>query len=203
MPPSFEELRTRRLLLRRWTDADREPFARLNADPEVMRHFPAPLDRAASDAFVDRIEAHLDEHGWGLWAVQRLDTDEFIGFTGLYPAIDLPCSPAVEVGWRLAHRHWGQGYAPEAATAALDVAFDRLRLDEVVSFTTTANANSRRVMTKLGLHHDPSRDFDHPRTPGWAGQRHVLYAISADQWRARAAGVTGSGTPAAPNPRSR
>jgi len=182
-PPRFDELRTERLLLRHWTDADRAPFAALNADPEVMRHFPAPLDRAASDAFVDRMESHLVEHGWGLWALERLDTGEHIGFTGLLPAVDLPVSPAVEVGWRLARPHWGQGLAPEAARAALGVAFDGLGLAEVVSFTTTRNAPSRRVMTKLGLRHDPARDFDHPRTPGWSGQRHVLYAITADEWR--------------------
>src|SRR4051794_7242405 len=106
--PRFDELRTERLLLRRWTEADRDPFAALNADPVVMEHFPAPLSRWASDAFVDQMEAHLGEHGWGLWAVERLDTGELIGFTGLKPAVDLPPSPAVEVGWRLAAAHWGQ-----------------------------------------------------------------------------------------------
>ncbi|WP_426566812.1 kynureninase [Angustibacter sp. McL0619] len=185
MAPRFDELRTSRLLLRHWTDADRRPYAALNADPEVMRHFPHPLDRASSDAMVDRLESALDERGWGLWAVERLDTGDFIGFTGLSPADDLPPSPCVEVGWRLARAHWGQGFAPEAARAALEVGFDGLGLDEVVSFTTTANARSRRVMTKLGLTHRPERDFDHPRTPGWHGQRHVLYAISRDVWSCR------------------
>jgi RimJ/RimL family protein N-acetyltransferase len=183
----FDELRTERLLLRHWAEADREPFAVLNSDPEVMRYFPAPLDRAASDAFVDRLEQSMTERGWGLWALERLDTGELIGFTGLHPAVDLPPSPAVEVGWRLASAHWGQGFAPEAARAALAVAFAGLGLDEVVSFTTTGNAPSRRVMRKLGLTHRPARDFDHPRTPGWAGQRHVLYAIDRAQWAGRSA----------------
>lgn len=191
MPPTSEQLaagrfdclRTARLLLRHWAETDLEPFAALNADPAVMKHFPAVQDQAASDAAVDRLEAHLSEHGWGLWAVQRLDTGAFIGFTGLAEVPeDLPPYPAVEVGWRLAHAHWGQGFAPEAARAALAVAFDRLGLGEVVSFTTVLNANSRRVMSKIGLRHDPSRDFDHPRAAGWHGQRHVLYAVTAEQF---------------------
>ncbi|GAB3589003.1 GNAT family N-acetyltransferase [Angustibacter peucedani] len=194
--PPAHELRTARLLMRRWRDADREPFAALNADPEVMRYFPSVQDRATSDALVDRVEARFDELGWGLWAVERLDTGEFIGFTGLNPAPEgLP--PAVEVGWRLARPHWGQGFAPEAGAEALRVAFEHLGLDEVVSFTTTRNEPSRRVMAKLGLTHRPERDFDHPRTPGWSGRRHVLYAIDAPTWRGL------SGTRAAPTPRSR
>ncbi len=197
--PRFDELRTARLLMRQWTDDDREPFAALNADAEVMRHFPSTQDRATSDESVDRFAEQIAAAGWGLWALERLDTGEFIGFTGLLPAgPDLPPAPAVEVGWRLARAHWGQGYAPEAAHAALRVAFDGLGLPEVVSFTSAGNLASRRVMAKLGLRHDPSRDFDHPRTPGWAGRRHVLYAIRSDEWRDRV-----SGTPAAPSPHNR
>jgi len=188
----FDELRTERLLLRRWREDDRADFAALNADPVVMEHFPSVQDRATSDASVDRFDAQLAGCGWGLWAVERLDTGEFIGFTGLNQlSEDMPPAPGVEVGWRLAYAHWGHGFAPEAATAALEVAFDSLGLDEVVSFTSTANVRSRRVMTKLGLHHDPARDFDHPRTPGWSGQRHVLYAIGAQEWRGRL-GIVGA-----------
>ncbi len=170
---------TPRLRLRRWTDADREPFAALNADPAVMEHFPAPLDRTASDALADRIEAHLDEHGWGLWAVEVLDGGTFIGFTGLAPAsFDAHFTPAIEVGWRLAHDHWGKGYAPEAAAATLADGFERLDVDEFVSFTATANVNSRRVMEKIGMARDPADDFDHPSLPdGHHLRRHVLYRI--------------------------
>jgi RimJ/RimL family protein N-acetyltransferase len=190
LPRRFDELRTRRLLLRPWRPADREPYARLCADPVVMRHFPAVQDRATSDAQVDRFAAQVDQHGWGQWALERLDTGDFIGFTGLNPVPDdLPAAGGVEVGWRLARPHWGQGFAPEAAAAALDIAFgtppEGLGLAEVVSFTSETNAASRRVMEKLGLHHDATRDFDHPRTPGWSGRRHVLYAIPASNWRAR------------------
>lgn len=180
-----DELRTERLLLRHWRDDDREPFAAMNADPRVMRFVPAPLDRDGSDRLIDRRQAFLAKLGWGLWAVEVVETGEFIGFTGLsWEPFDMPASPCVEVGWRLAADHWGRGYAPEAARAALDVAFDDLALEEVVSFTTTENEPSRRVMTKLGLRHDPARDFDHPRHPDWPGRRTVLYAITQEQWRA-------------------
>jgi RimJ/RimL family protein N-acetyltransferase len=173
-------LTTERLLLRGWTAADRAPFAALNADPEVMEHFPAPLSRAESDAMVDRVMAGLAERGWGLWAVQVRATGEFAGFVGLNPAPDeLPVAPAVEVGWRLAGAHWGQGFAPEAARAAIDFGFGQLALPELVSFTTTVNLNSRRVMEKLGMTHDPVDDFDHPRLPDWPERRHVLYRLRA------------------------
>ncbi len=174
-----DQLVTERLRLRRWRDSDREPFAALNADPVVMEHLPAPLDRDESDALVDRISAHLDEHGWGLWAVELLESGTFIGFAGLAPAgFDAHFTPAVEVGWRLDRAHWGRGYAPEAASASVADGFERLGLDEIVSFTSTTNVNSQRVMQKIGMTHDPADDFDHPKMPaGHRLERHVLYRI--------------------------
>jgi ribosomal-protein-alanine N-acetyltransferase len=186
------DLRTQRLLLRQWREEDRAPFADLNADPVVVEHFPAPLDRAASDALLDRARAHLEEHGWGLWAVEVVEPGPgagtgpggdagprtgFAGFTGLDPvSFRAPFTPAVEVGWRLARWAWGHGYATEAATAALRTAFDDLGLEEVVSFTATVNTRSRAVMERLGLRRDPAEDFDHPRVPvGSPLRRHVLY----------------------------
>jgi RimJ/RimL family protein N-acetyltransferase len=181
------ELRTERLLLRQWRDEDRPAFAALNADPRVMEHFMAPIDRAESDAFLDRARDGIEARGWGLWAVEPPGGGPAIGFVGLNPVGDeMPMAPAVEVGWRLAYEHWGRGYAPEAARRSLRFAFEELELDEVVSFTTVLNDRSRRVMEKIGLFHDPARDFDHPRTPGWSGQRHVLYAVTRDAWLAAA-----------------
>lgn len=173
------ELRTERLLLRGWRAGDLEPFAALNADSEVMEHFPATLTRAQSDAMADRVRAHLTEHGWGLWAVEVVDGPAFVGFVGLArPAFEAHFTPAVEIGWRLARPAWGYGYAPEAGRAVLSYAFAELGLDEVVSFTSVGNANSRRVMEKLGLTHDPADDFDHPNLPADSPlRRHVLYRI--------------------------
>jgi RimJ/RimL family protein N-acetyltransferase len=174
-------LPTDRLLLRRWRPEDRAPFAALNADPEVMEHFPARLTRAESDAFVDRIEAGFAEHGFGLWAVEVQATGEFIGFTGLaVPSFDAPFTPAVEIGWRLARPAWGHGYASEAARGALDAAFTRYGLAEVVSFTSVDNVRSQAVMLRIGMTHDPADDFGHPRLPpDHRLHRHVLWRIKA------------------------
>lgn len=157
------ELRTERLVLRRWREEDLAPFAEMNADPEVMEHFPAPLSRAESDAMVGRIERSIDSRGYGLWAVEVAATNRFVGFTGVH---DIPFTthftPAVEVGWRLARPAWGHGYATEAARAAIAFAFDRLGLAEVVSMTTVTNLRSQTVMRRLGMTRDPADDFAHP-----------------------------------------
>lgn len=172
-------IETERLVLRPWRDADREPFAALNADPVVMEHFPAPLSRAESDAFVDRHAALIEQQGWGLWALEVKDGPDFIGFTGLAaPVLDTDFVPCVEVGWRLAAAQWGNGYAPEAATAALAHGFDELGLEEIVSFTWVGNHRSRRVMDKIGL--APRFEFDHPDLPGHRLERHVLYSTTAE-----------------------
>jgi ribosomal-protein-alanine N-acetyltransferase len=187
MDPAREpvQLRTERLLLRQWREDDRESFAALNADLAVMEFFPAALDRAASDAMLDRLRDQIAARGWGLWALQVPGQDAAAGFVGLAPVPEgVPPTYGPEVGWRLAHEHWGRGYAPEAARAVLRFAFAALGPPEVVSFTTVRNTRSRRVMEKIGLAHDPARDFDHPRTPGWWGQRHVLYAVARDAWLA-------------------
>lgn len=174
-------LRTERLLLRRWRPEDRVPFAAMNADSEVMEHFPAALTRAESDAFVDRIEAGFAAHGFGLWALEVAPpgelAGEFIGFTGLsVPSFEARFTPAVEVGWRLARPAWGHGYASEAARRALSAAFGEYGLPEAVSFTSVTNERSQAVMRRIGMTHDPADDFDHPRLPsGHRLRRHVLY----------------------------
>lgn len=177
------EIRTERLHLRRWTDADRGPFAAMNADPRVMEHFPAVLSREESDALAARIEAHFERHGYGLWAVGIEGVAPFAGFIGLsVPRFEAHFTPCVEVGWRLASEHWGRGYATEGARAAVAFGFGVLGLDEVVSFTAAGNLRSRRVMEKIGMVRDPGGDFDHPALPaGHRLSRHVLYRISRVQ----------------------
>ena len=173
------ELRTERLLLRGWRPTDREPFAALNADPQVMEYFPALLSREESDARVDRIETHFQEHGFGLWAVEVVDVAPFAGFIGLcFARFEAHFTPCVEIGWRLGTEHWGRGIATEGAKAALAFGFETLRLDEIFSFTATVNVRSRRVMEKIGMTHDAAGDFDHPALPkGHWLSRHVLYRI--------------------------
>jgi RimJ/RimL family protein N-acetyltransferase len=175
----LSELQTERLILRPWQQSDREPFARMNADPAVMEFFPACLSRDESDAAVDWIEAHSRQHGFGIFAVELRAEQAFIGFTGLsVPRFEAHFRPCVEIGWRLARPYWGQGLATEAARAAVRYGFEVIGLDQIVSFTVPANVRSRAVMEKLGMTHDPSEDFDHPSLPeGHPLRRHVLYRL--------------------------
>jgi RimJ/RimL family protein N-acetyltransferase len=180
-----DTIRTARLILRRWRDADLAPFAELNADPEVMAHMPTMYDRQTSDAIVARYRAHFDEHGFGLWALEVPGVSDFIGYTGLLvPRFTAHFTPCVEVGWRLARSAWGHGYATEAAQAAIALGFETFGLREIVSFTVPANRRSRAVMERLGMTRNPADDFDHPALPpGDRLRPHVLYRLSRDQWR--------------------
>jgi RimJ/RimL family protein N-acetyltransferase len=193
-------LHSPRLRLRRWHASDRAPFARLNADPEVMRYFLRPLDRAESDALVDRIEVAFETHGYGLWAVERREDGVFLGFTGLaVPRFAAAFTPCVEVGWRYAREAWGHGYATEAARAAIRFGFEEAGLAEIVSFTSVVHARSRRVMERLGMHRDPADDFDYPGIPeGHPLRRHVLYRITGAEHRVH--GPVGGATPRATGP---
>jgi RimJ/RimL family protein N-acetyltransferase len=185
-------LETARLTLRGWRAEDRAAFAALNADAAVMRHFPAPLTRGESDALADQIDAHIARHGWGLWAIERREAPGFLGFVGLSPVRDsMPFAPAVQIAWRLARNAWGQGYASEAARAALAFGFEHLGHEEIVSYTTLANARSIAVMERLGMARDEGGDFDHPGVPeGDERRRHVLYRLGrGDWWRAAMGGI--------------
>jgi RimJ/RimL family protein N-acetyltransferase len=174
------ELRTPRLLLRRWRPEDREAFAALNADPRVMEHFPATLSRHESDARAERIEAHFEKHGFGLWAAEIPGVAPFAGFIGVsIPGFEAHFTPCVEIGWRLAVEHWNRGYATEGARATLAFGFESLQVEEIVSFTVPANIRSRRVMEKLGMTRSPKDDFDHPVLPeGHPLRRHVFYRLA-------------------------
>lgn len=171
---------TERLVLRRWTDADREPFAEMNADPAVMRYFPNAMTKQESDAMVDRIEQGFENNGFGLWAVEI--GGRFAGLTGLNKTtFDTPMGPHVEIGWRFATWAWGQGYATEAAQCVLDAAFTELGLTEVFSFTTETNLPSERVMKRIGMTRRTDLDFDHPNTPGWWGAKHIVYRACSSE----------------------
>jgi RimJ/RimL family protein N-acetyltransferase len=171
-------LETDRLRLRQWTERDREPLARLNADPEVMRYFPAPLTRAESDAMLDRMRAHIDANGWGWWAAETREGGDFVGAVGLVPVKDIMAfAPAVEVGWRLAKPHWGRGYATEAAAEAFRFGFDALGLREILSFTAKINTPSQAVMSRLGM--SRVQAFEHPSVdPASPLRDHWLYRRS-------------------------
>lgn len=178
---------TERLVLRAWRDADLTEFAAMNADPRVMAFLPGTSDRAESDRSVARIRAHFQRHGFGFWAVEAPGTAPFVGFTGLWiPRFQAPFTPCVEIGWRLAARFWGRGYATEAGLAALRFGFETLRRDEIVSFAAAGNRRSRRVMERIGMTRDAAGDFDHPDLPDDSPlRRHVLYRLTRADWEAR------------------
>jgi len=174
-------IQTARLRLRPWRHEDRAPFQALNADPRVMAFFPSILSAAESDALAERCQALIEQQGWGFWAVECKATQAFIGFLGLHAQPEaFPFSPCVEIGWRLAHDCWGQGYASEGATAALRFGFDRLGLGEIVAFTAVGNLRSRAVMARIGMREDSAAGFGHPSLPpDHPLHRHCLYRISA------------------------
>jgi RimJ/RimL family protein N-acetyltransferase len=166
------------LLLRQWRDSDLEPFAEMNADPDVMCYFPSTLTAAESAASMERMRQAIDKRGWGLWAVEAEGV--FAGLTGLnIPSFSASFTPCVEIGWRFRREFWGRGLATRAAQEALRFGFEDLKLHEIVAFTSTANDRSRRLMECLGFARDAAGDFDHPALPdGHPLRRHVLYRKS-------------------------
>jgi RimJ/RimL family protein N-acetyltransferase len=180
---SIVELETSRLRMRQWRESDRTPFAAMNADPAVMEFFASPSSPTASDASIDAWQAQFAAQGWSNWAVELRESSEFIGFTGLsVPRRTFSFSPCVEVGWRLARRFWGRGFATEAARAALRVAFERLSLSEIVSFTAVGNLRSRAVMERIGMR-NTNQDFEYPGIiEGHPLRLHCLYRITRAEW---------------------
>ncbi|OHV78083.1 GNAT family N-acetyltransferase [Ensifer sp. LCM 4579] len=192
---------TERLRIRNWRESDRDLFAEINSDPKVMEFFPFRRSRLEADALLDRLSRTIEETGFGFFALALRDSDAPIGFCGLASTDLEPHLPAgtIEIGWRLAVRHWGKGYVTEAARTLLAYGFADKNLGEIVSFAVPANTRSTAVMQRLGMRPDPARDFDHPRVSDTHRhlKRHVLYAITADEW-ARQAGRADEGSRARP-----
>ena len=180
-------LSTGRLILRRWRESDREPFAKINSDPRVMEFLPKALSREESDLFIDRIEAHFKQHKFGLFAAELRADHSFIGYIGLsVPSFVAAFTPCVEIGWRISGDRWGQGLATEGALEVLGFAFGDLRLESLVSFTVPGNVRSLRVMEKIGMNRDPDRDFEHPNLPkGHPLSGHLLYRMRRLDWTNR------------------
>jgi ribosomal-protein-alanine N-acetyltransferase len=176
---------TKRLRLRRWRDGDIEAFAALNADPQVMAQFPAPLSRAESEFVLEQIEAGFDRDGFGIWALETLADETFLGLTGICRVpFAAAFTPAVEVGWRLLPDAWGHGYATEAASASLDYGFTTAGLEEIVSFASKTNPKSIAVMERLNMRHDTEGDFAHPLVDSESPlSPHALYRITKTEWQ--------------------
>jgi len=176
-------METQRLRMRNWIEDDLPPFAIMNADREVMAYHPEPLSTTESDALAMRLQGLIEERGWGLWAVELLETGQFIGYVGLHvPKPDLPCSPCVEIGWRLATPFWNKGYATEAAREALRFAFEDLKLEEVVSFSAASNYRSIALMLRIGMSYSNEK-FQHPAIEmGSQLREHVLLRLTSGSW---------------------
>lgn len=170
-------LATPRLILRQWRDSDLQIMAEINQDPQVMEHFPAPKTLEETQNFIVGNRALYDQVGYFLYAVELKDTHGLIGWVGLQPVGDeMPCAPAIEIGWRIGTKYWGKGYASEAAQAVVDHAFNTLGLNELVSFTTTTNKRSEKLMQRLGFMRSEKDDFDHPKiAEGHVLRRHIFY----------------------------
>lgn len=178
-------IKTNRLILRPWQENDLEPFAKLNADSRVMEYFPSVKTFEESVKEYEAILEQFKKHGYGWWAVSELNKNNFIGFIGLR-YIDFPASftPAVEIAWRLAYDYWGKGYATEGANASLKYGFKVLKLTEIISFTSNPNFRSQAVMKRIGMHHNPEDDFDHPKlSEGHPLRRHILYRLKSNEWQ--------------------
>lgn len=175
---------TERLILRSWREEDKEPFARMNANPEVMRYFPKTQTRSESDAVVERFKAHQEKYGYCFWAVEEKQSGDFIGFVGIFNSpFEAHFTPCVEIGWRLDPKFWGKGYATEAAHASLKYGFDEVGLDEIVALTTHNNKPSMAVMERIGMTREKSDDFNHPGLDvSHPLQPHVLYRLRRENY---------------------
>jgi RimJ/RimL family protein N-acetyltransferase len=178
------QLFTERLILRSWRNSDRQPFAEMSEDADVMEHLRPLPTRDACNAWIDFQINHQSSHGFCLWVLESRASGRFMGAVGLlHVGFAARFTPAVEVGWRLARPFWGQGFAVEAARAALQFGFEQIRLAEIVAHASVRNGRSRRVMVKLGMSHDCAEDFDHPRIPESDRlRRQVLYRLTRGAW---------------------
>lgn len=175
-------LETARIVLRQWRSDDYAKFARMNADPDVMRYFPSLLSREESDTLTKKFDDLIAKKGWGIWVAERKSDNSFIGLVGLNQTDDLPIANCMEIGWRLAKPFWGNGYATEAAAASLYFAFSILKQERVAAFTAVSNAQSQKVMSRLGMK-NRHENFLHPRVSRSTGlKEHVYYEISREKF---------------------
>ncbi len=177
-------IETDRLILRPWVASDIEPFATMGADPKVMAFFPALYTHEQAADWLIFTNQSLAKSGFTFWAIEIPGVTPFAGFTGLLEdSFEAPFTPCVQIGWRLAHKYWGQGYVSEAAKASLEYGFVNCELDEIVAYAVPGNTRSFKVMERIGMHHDIHGDFNHPHLEkGHTLERHVLYRLSKSDW---------------------
>ena len=179
-------LETARLFIRNWEERDRDLFHEMNSDEAVMAFFPFRRSRQEADDLLDRVRNAIRRDGYGFCALELKATREPVGLAGLARTDVVPTMPPgeMEIGWRLALRHWGNGYATEAARELLRFGFRDLGLERVVSFAVAGNRRSTAVMERLGMLRDRTHDFDHPAVPDTRAnlKPHVFYRIGRGEW---------------------
>jgi RimJ/RimL family protein N-acetyltransferase len=169
------ELQTPRLLLRPWRAEDLDPYARMCADPDVMRYMPKTMSREESSQQLSGFLSHWEERGFGLWAVEEKASGAFIGRIVLMVHDDWPEGEhKTEVGWMLDRHYWWRGLATEGALASVGYGFEELGLERIISITLPENAASRRVMEKVGLTYRGSTC--------WRDHVVVWYAADRRKW---------------------
>ena len=168
---------TDRLLLRPFREEDLEPWATLNADPEVVTYLGGPISREESDRIAHAVNARYESEGWGFLAIERRTDGAFLGAGGFSREQWYPDD--LEIGWRLAREYWGHGYATEAASSWLEYGFTTLDLPRVIAVTDTPNTRSIAVMRRLGM------TFDHTATLEDDGIEFeaTIYSLTAEAWR--------------------
>lgn len=176
-------LETKRLRLRQWVLSDMVPLYHLNADPEVMAFFPNRLNKEQSNTYLLELHSRIAQNGYGFWAVEEKASGCLVGFVGLnVPKYDLPFGPCTEIGWRLAKRFWGKGYATEAAEACLEYGFFEREIERIYSFTASVNKPSENVMIRLGMN-KLDKTFNHPLVPENSHlSEHLLYCLTKLEW---------------------
>ncbi len=174
-------LESNRIILRDWKDGDLEHFARINRDPMIMRFYPSPLDEAASTSLVKHFQQHIDKNGYGFFAAEDKETGKFMGFAGIAKVPSrVPCSPAIEIAWRLDYEYWGKAYASEAAQLLINHAFDTLNVPELVAYCVTDNQRAEHILKKIGFSHDESSNFSYaPKRNAKAKNDYHLYRLAA------------------------
>jgi RimJ/RimL family protein N-acetyltransferase len=177
-------LETERLILRRWKESDIDPSAAINADPKVMEFLGPLRTREQTAQGIAKTEQYIEDHGYGLYATELKETGELLGYVGCVElSFEAPFTPTIEIGWRIGSQYWGRGFAPEGARAVVRDMFTRVGLDEIISITAVINTNSMRVMQKIGMHTDPSENFDHPKVAVDNPLRpHVLYRLKKHEF---------------------
>lgn len=164
-----------RLIFRDWKKEDEHKFVEMNNDSDVMKFFPKKLNESESLELLTKIKSNFEKNGFGLYAVESKEKNEFVGFLGFNIAeFESDFTPCIEIGWRFRKEFWGEGLATEGASKCLKYGLEELDFKQIYSFTADINIPSKRVMEKIGLNF--YKTFNYPNVKeGHILEKHVLF----------------------------